>query len=93
MSIQALPADAIWVRPAEDGDRRSLALLFAAVAEKREGIAAEPQSTLLSGQRVTSCGLGDRVSKTLERLRKHYRCGCSPYSQIWWLAFANVTRS
>jgi RimJ/RimL family protein N-acetyltransferase len=29
-------------RPAEDGDRRSLALLFAAVAEERDGIAAEP---------------------------------------------------
>jgi hypothetical protein len=35
-------ADAIWVRPAEDGDRASLALLFAAVAEERDGIAAEP---------------------------------------------------
>lgn len=34
--------DGIWVRPAEDGDRRSLALLFAAVAEERDGIAAEP---------------------------------------------------
>jgi ribosomal-protein-alanine N-acetyltransferase len=34
--------DAIQVRPAEDGDRRSLALLFAAVAEERDGIAAEP---------------------------------------------------
>lgn len=35
-------ADNISVRPAEDGDRRSLALLFAAVAEERDGIAAEP---------------------------------------------------
>jgi RimJ/RimL family protein N-acetyltransferase len=35
-------AGAIWVRPAENGDRRSLALLFAAVAEERDGIAAEP---------------------------------------------------
>jgi RimJ/RimL family protein N-acetyltransferase len=34
--------DAIQVRPAEDGDRRSLALLFGAVAEERDGIAAEP---------------------------------------------------
>jgi RimJ/RimL family protein N-acetyltransferase len=34
--------DAIWIRPAEDVDRRSLALLFAAVAEERDGIAAEP---------------------------------------------------
>jgi RimJ/RimL family protein N-acetyltransferase len=33
---------AIWVRPAESGDRRPLALLFAAVAEERDGIAAEP---------------------------------------------------
>jgi RimJ/RimL family protein N-acetyltransferase len=32
----------ISVRPAEDGDRRSLALLFVAVAEERDGIAAEP---------------------------------------------------
>jgi RimJ/RimL family protein N-acetyltransferase len=37
-----LAADAIWVRPAENGDRHSLALLFAAVAEERDGIAAEP---------------------------------------------------
>jgi len=35
-------ADEIAVRPAEDGDRRALALLFAAVAEERDGIAAEP---------------------------------------------------
>jgi RimJ/RimL family protein N-acetyltransferase len=34
--------DAIRVRSAEEGDRRSLALLFAAVAEERDGIAAEP---------------------------------------------------
>jgi RimJ/RimL family protein N-acetyltransferase len=34
--------DAIRVRPAEEGDRRALALLFAAVAEERDGIAAEP---------------------------------------------------
>jgi RimJ/RimL family protein N-acetyltransferase len=32
----------ISVRPAEEGDRRSLALLFAAVAEERDGIAFEP---------------------------------------------------
>lgn len=37
-----MTADASWVRPAVDGDRRSLALLFAAVAEERDGIAAEP---------------------------------------------------
>jgi RimJ/RimL family protein N-acetyltransferase len=35
-------ANGILVRPAEDGDRRSLALLLAAVAEERDGIAAEP---------------------------------------------------
>ena len=35
-------AGTIVVRPAEEGDRRSLALLFAAVAEERDGIAAEP---------------------------------------------------
>jgi RimJ/RimL family protein N-acetyltransferase len=35
-------SDAIEVRPAVDDDRRSLALLFAAVAEERDGIAAEP---------------------------------------------------
>ena len=33
---------AITVRLAEDGDRHPLALLFAAVAEERDGIAAEP---------------------------------------------------
>ena len=32
----------IAIRPAGDGDRRSLALLLAAVAEERDGIAAEP---------------------------------------------------
>ena len=32
----------ITVRPAEEGDRRSLALLLAEVAEERDGIAAEP---------------------------------------------------
>jgi RimJ/RimL family protein N-acetyltransferase len=37
-----MAAGAIRVRPAEDGDRRPLALLFAAVAEERDGIAAEP---------------------------------------------------
>jgi ribosomal protein S18 acetylase RimI-like enzyme len=35
-------SQAIRVRPADEGDRRSLALLFAAVAEERDGIAAEP---------------------------------------------------
>ena len=37
-----MAAEAIQVRPAEDSDRRPLALLFAAVAEERDGIAAEP---------------------------------------------------
>jgi RimJ/RimL family protein N-acetyltransferase len=34
--------EAVEVRPAADADRRPLALLFAAVAEERDGIAAEP---------------------------------------------------
>jgi RimJ/RimL family protein N-acetyltransferase len=34
--------DEFIVRPAVEGDRRSLAELFAAVAEERDGIAAEP---------------------------------------------------
>lgn len=37
-----MASDAIEVRPAVDADRRLLALLFAAVAEERDGIAAEP---------------------------------------------------
>ncbi len=37
-----MAADVIEVRPAEETDRRFLALLFGAVAEKRDGIAAEP---------------------------------------------------
>jgi putative acetyltransferase len=40
--MDAVAADEIQVRPAEDADRRSVALLFAAVAEERDGIAAEP---------------------------------------------------
>ena len=35
-------SEAIEVRPALDADRLPLALLFAAVAEERDGIAAEP---------------------------------------------------
>jgi len=34
--------DRIEIRPADEGDRRPLAQLFAAVAEERDGIAAEP---------------------------------------------------
>jgi RimJ/RimL family protein N-acetyltransferase len=34
--------DAVEIRLVEDADRRPLALLFAAVAEERDGIAAEP---------------------------------------------------
>ena len=34
--------EAVLIRPAADADRRRLALLFAAVAEERDGIAAEP---------------------------------------------------
>ena len=37
-----MTAAAIQVRLAEESNRRSLALLFAAVAEERDGIAAEP---------------------------------------------------
>jgi RimJ/RimL family protein N-acetyltransferase len=37
-----MAADPIAVRPAKDADRRPLALLFAAVAEERDGIASEP---------------------------------------------------
>jgi RimJ/RimL family protein N-acetyltransferase len=35
-------ADGIQIRRAEDADRQPLALLFARVAEERDGIAAEP---------------------------------------------------
>jgi RimJ/RimL family protein N-acetyltransferase len=35
-------SEAFEVRPAEEDDRRALAELFAAVAEERDGIAAEP---------------------------------------------------
>ena len=35
-------SDAISIRPANEGDRRWLAELFAAVAEERDGIATEP---------------------------------------------------
>jgi RimJ/RimL family protein N-acetyltransferase len=41
-SIQGMAGDEIEVRPAVENDRRSLALLLAAVAEERDGIAAEP---------------------------------------------------
>jgi RimJ/RimL family protein N-acetyltransferase len=34
--------DSFEIRPAGDADRRPLAVLFAAVAEERDGIAAEP---------------------------------------------------
>jgi RimJ/RimL family protein N-acetyltransferase len=37
-----VPAEGIKVRPAGDADRASIAALFAAVAEERTGIAAEP---------------------------------------------------
>lgn len=37
-----MAAEPIQVRPAEDGDRGLLAFLFAAAAEERDGIAAEP---------------------------------------------------
>ena len=37
-----MSVEAIRVRPARDGERRKLAILFAAVADERDGIAAEP---------------------------------------------------
>src|SRR6266436_377518 len=37
-----MEGDQVSVRPAEEGDLRALALLLAAVAEERDGIAAEP---------------------------------------------------
>ena len=37
-----MEGDRIEIRPAVEPDRRPLALLFAAVAEERDGIAAEP---------------------------------------------------
>ena len=37
-----MAAAGVEIRGADDGDRRELALLFAAVAEERDGIAAEP---------------------------------------------------
>ena len=37
-----MAADPVEIRAADDADRRELALLFAAVAEERDGIAAEP---------------------------------------------------
>jgi hypothetical protein len=38
--------NAVGIRPAEEADRRLLALLFAAVAKERDGIAAEPPSDI-----------------------------------------------
>ncbi len=37
-----MTAGTFEIRPADDGDRRQLAVLFAEVAEERDGIAAEP---------------------------------------------------
>jgi RimJ/RimL family protein N-acetyltransferase len=37
-----MAGERIEIRPADEHDRRPLALLFAAVAEERDGIAAEP---------------------------------------------------
>jgi GNAT superfamily N-acetyltransferase len=60
----------ISVRPAEDVDRRALALLLAAVAEERDGIAAEPpidvdklaENWKLDGTLVAEVG-GDMVGE------------------------------
>ncbi len=54
-----MPDDEIVVRAAVEGDRRALALLFAAVAEERDGIAMEPPVDL---DRVTE---GWEVDETL----------------------------
>ena len=37
-----MAAQAVEIRLAEEGERRPLAVLFAAVAEERDGIASEP---------------------------------------------------
>jgi ribosomal protein S18 acetylase RimI-like enzyme len=37
-----VPADVVEIRPANDADRLPIAVLFAAVAEERDGIATEP---------------------------------------------------
>jgi len=50
-------AETIEIRPAEDGDRRALALLFAAVAEERDGFAAEPRSSPARALSVGSSAL------------------------------------
>jgi RimJ/RimL family protein N-acetyltransferase len=54
-----MAADQIAVRTAADADRRSLALLFAAVAEERDGIAAEPPVD------VDALAVGWRIDGTL----------------------------
>ncbi len=52
------------VRAAQDGDRRSLAILFAAVAEERDGIATEPPVDI--EERAASWTLdGDLVAVSL----------------------------
>lgn len=59
-----MAAESFEIRPAADGDRRSLALLLAAVADERDGIAAEPpidvdkgaESWRLDGTLVATAG-------------------------------------
>jgi RimJ/RimL family protein N-acetyltransferase len=50
-----MAGDRVEIRPAEERDRRPLAQLFAAVAEERDGIAAEPPIDV--GERATSLDL------------------------------------
>jgi RimJ/RimL family protein N-acetyltransferase len=50
-----MAGDRVEIRPAEERDRRPLAQLFAAVAEERDGIAAEPPIDV--DERATSLDL------------------------------------
>jgi RimJ/RimL family protein N-acetyltransferase len=52
-------ADPFEIRPAREVDRRPLAELFAAVAEERDGIAAEPPVDV--EERATNWRLGDML--------------------------------
>lgn len=69
---------AVDVRPAEEGDRRPLALLYAAVAEERDGIAAEPPVDV--EQRAGSW----RVDGTLVAVSGSEIVGFINISQAWF---------
>jgi len=65
-------SDGIFIRPAEEGDRRSLAELLAVVAAERDGIATEPPvdvERLISGD--TGAGVDD-VRDRLGGFAAHY---------------------